>query len=212
MLHIVASMECHLSGGRCGAAGHRAGNGIARRNGGPWARRPWTDCRRKRSTNRASAHLRTGRCQWPQHVVPFGSAAKPDRRAQHPCGRASHATHEFSERAIYRFTEPEVAWVGLSEDAARKHSNQVSVARYDYRTDSRAQIFGETNGFIQLIFGTGTSRLLGAQVAGMDAAHLIAPLALAVQQGSTAETLTGVPFPHPMIAEGINRAARDFCP
>ena len=66
---------------------------------------------------------------------------------------------------------------------------------------------------IKLVFDTGTSRLLGAQVAGMDAAHPIAPLALAVQQESTAEILAGVPFPHPRIAEGIiDRAARDFCP
>ncbi|MHB8303960.1 MAG: dihydrolipoyl dehydrogenase [Acidobacteriaceae bacterium] len=144
----------------------------------------------------------------------FHSAVQQSRIAAHNILAGGQATQRMNFLSVpfTVFTEPEVAWVGLSEDAARKHFDQVGAARYDYRTDSRAQIFGETNGFIQLVFDTGTSRLLGAQVAGMDAAHLIAPLALAVQQGSTAKTLTSVPFPHPMIAEGINRAARDFCP
>jgi len=144
----------------------------------------------------------------------FHSAVQQSRIAAHNILAGGQATQRMNFLSVpfTVFTEPEVAWVGLSEDLAKKQFGQVSVTRYDYRTDSRAQIFGETNGFIKLIFNTGTSRLIGAQVAGMDAAHLIAPLALAIQQEVTAETLTSVPFPHPTIAEGINSAARDFCP
>jgi dihydrolipoamide dehydrogenase len=144
----------------------------------------------------------------------FHSAVQQSRIAAHNILAGGQATQRMNFQSVpfTVFTEPEAAWVGLAEDAAKKHSDHVSVTRYDYRNDSRAQIFGETNGFIKLIFDTGTSRLIGAQVAGMDAAHLIAPLALAVQQGASADTLTSIPFPHPMIAEGINSAARGFRP
>jgi dihydrolipoamide dehydrogenase len=65
-------------------------------------------------------------------------------------------------------------------------------------------------GFIRLIFASQTSRLLGAQTVGLDAAQIIAPLTLAVNQGLGAAALTEVVFPHPMIQEGINKAARQF--
>ena len=110
------------------------------------------------------------------------------------------------------FTEPELAGVGLTEAQARDRYGAVEVVRYDYATDGRAQIFGETQGFIKLVFESHTSRLLGAQIAGLDAAQLIPPLALAVSQGLGAAALTSVVFPHPMISEGINKAARKFRP
>lgn len=110
------------------------------------------------------------------------------------------------------FTDPELAWVGLDADAARRQGLEVSVVRYEYQTDSRAQIFAATDGFIKLVFDKATSRLVGAQIAGMDAAHVIAPLALAVEEESTAYALTNMVFPHPMITEGINKAARKFYP
>ncbi len=110
------------------------------------------------------------------------------------------------------FTEPELAGVGLTEAQARDRCGAVEVVRYDYATDGRAQIFGETQGFIKLVFESRTSRLLGAQIAGLDAAQLIPPLALAVSQGLGAAALTNVAFPHPMISEGINKAARKFRP
>ena len=50
--------------------------------------------------------------------------------------------------------------------------------------------------------------MIGAQIAGLDAAHVIAPLALAVHTGTTAATLSLMAFPHPMVSEGINKAAR----
>jgi dihydrolipoamide dehydrogenase len=110
------------------------------------------------------------------------------------------------------FTEPEVATVGLTEAQARDRFGSVEAVRYLYKVDSRAQIFDQTQGFIKMIFELGTSRLLGAQVAGLDAVHLIAPLTLAVNRHLTAGELTEVVFPHPMISEGINKAVRAFRP
>jgi dihydrolipoamide dehydrogenase len=110
------------------------------------------------------------------------------------------------------FTEPEIAWVGLDEPAAIAAGLAVATTRYDYLTDSRAQIYDETDGFIKLVFDTSTGVLVGAQIAGLDAAQVIAPLALAVHERTTATTLGDMVFPHPMITEGINKAARRFRP
>jgi dihydrolipoamide dehydrogenase len=106
------------------------------------------------------------------------------------------------------FTEPEAAHVGLTEHQGSERFGDVEVTRYDYRVDARAQILDETDGFIKLVWDPHSTRLAGAQILGADAAQLIAPLALAVHSGSSAATLAEVAFPHPMISEGINKAAR----
>ena len=106
------------------------------------------------------------------------------------------------------FTEPEVAWVGLTEEAAARQNIGTVASTYDFRTDSRAQIFDEMEGFLKLVFARRTGSLIGAQIAGLDAAHVIAPLGLAVHTGTTAATLSFMAFPHPMVTEGINKAAR----
>ena len=61
---------------------------------------------------------------------------------------------------------------------------------------------------MKLVFDAHSGRLLGAQVAGVDAAQVIAPLALALNEGLDARALAEVAFPHPMISEGINKVAR----
>ena len=117
---------------------------------------------------------------------------------------------DFASVPFTVFSEPEAAWVGLTEQQARERHGCIEIAGYDYAVEARAQIFDEMQGFIRLIFECQTSRLLGAQVVGLDAAQIIAPLALAVNQGLGAVALTEVVFPHPMIQEGINKAARQF--
>ncbi len=117
---------------------------------------------------------------------------------------------DFESVPFTVFTEPEVAWVGLTEQQAREHYGCIEIAHYDYAVEPRAQIFDEMQGFIRLIFACQTSRLVGAQIVGLDDAQIIAPLAFAVNQGLGAVALTEVVFPHPMIVEGINKAARQF--
>ncbi|CAB4243916.1 FAD-dependent pyridine nucleotide-disulfide oxidoreductase [Methylacidimicrobium sp. AP8] len=118
-----------------------------------------------------------------------------------------HQAMDFRSVPFTVFTEPEAAWVGLTEAEAEREGLETFGATYPYRSDTRAQIFDE-DGFLKLLFERKTGRLIGAQIAGMDAAQLIAPLALAVRQGATAETLSYMAFPHPMLSEGINHAAR----
>ncbi|QSR84849.1 dihydrolipoyl dehydrogenase [Methylacidimicrobium sp. B4] len=116
-------------------------------------------------------------------------------------------TVDFQSVPFTVFTEPEVAWVGQTEAEAAQENVPTVASTYSYRTDSRAQIFDE-DGLIELVFEKKTGRLIGAQIAGIEAAQLIAPLALAVRAGTTAGTLSYMAFPHPMISEGINHAAR----
>lgn len=144
----------------------------------------------------------------------FHSAVRQSLVAAHNILAGGQVVDRMNYRSVpfTVFTDPELAWVGLNEVQALKAGLDISVVRYDYITDSRAQIYDAMDGFIKLVFDNGTQRLLGAQIAGLDAAQVIAPLALAVEEETTAITLTSMVFPHPMITEGINKAARKFCP
>lgn len=115
---------------------------------------------------------------------------------------------DFSSVPFTVFTDPELASVGLTQAQASERFGDVAVGTYDYARDARAQILGQTTGYLKLIFDAHNARLLGAQVAGVDAAQLIAPLALALASGLGARALAETPFPHPMLSEGINNAAR----
>ena len=141
----------------------------------------------------------------------FHSAVRQSRVAAHAILAGGQPVDAMNFEAVPMtvFTEPEAAHVGLTEAQAAKRFGDVDVTHYDYREDARAQILDETEGFVKLVFDGHSGRLAGAQVLGVDAAHLIAPLALAVHAGLGAAALAEVAFPHPMISEGINKAARD---
>jgi dihydrolipoamide dehydrogenase len=146
----------------------------------------------------------------------FHSAVRQSLVAAHCIAAGGQAVDRMHFAAVPMtvFAEPELAHVGLTATQAEAAygAAAVAVARYDYAGDARAQIYGETGGFIKLVFDRRTARLLGGQIAGIDAAQLIAPLALAVEQGLGAAALAATAFPHPMISEGIARAARAFRP
>jgi dihydrolipoamide dehydrogenase len=146
----------------------------------------------------------------------FHSAVRQSLVAAHCIAAGGQAVDRMHFGAVPMtvFTEPELAHVGLTAAQAETAfgADTVAVTRYDYAGDSRAQIYGETRGFIKLVFDRREARLLGGQIAGMDAAQLIAPLALALEQGLGAAALASTAFPHPMIGEGIAQAARAFRP
>jgi dihydrolipoamide dehydrogenase len=146
----------------------------------------------------------------------FHSAVRQSLVAAHCIAAGGQAVDRMRFDAVPMtvFTEPELAHVGQTATQAesRLGAGAVAVSRYDFAQDARAQIYGDTQGFIKLVFCRADGRLLGAQIAGMDAAQLIAPLALALEQGLTAGALADTVFPHPMLSEGINKAARTFRP
>ena len=146
----------------------------------------------------------------------FHSAVRQSLVAAHCIAAGGQAVDRMRFDAVPMtvFTEPELAHVGqtAAQAEAAFGAGAVAVTRYDYAHDARAQIYGQTQGFIKLVFRRADARLLGAQIAGMDAAQLIAPLALALEQRLTAGALADTVFPHPMLSEGINKAARALRP
>lgn len=146
----------------------------------------------------------------------FHSAVRQSLVAGHCIAAGGQAVDRMHFDAVPMtvFTEPELAHTGLTaaQAEAALGASEVAVTRYDYAQDSRAQIYGETQGFIKLVFSRKDARLLGAQIAGMDAAQLIAPLALALECNLDAHALAATSFPHPMLSEGINNAAQAFRP
>ncbi|MHB8252860.1 MAG: dihydrolipoyl dehydrogenase [Acidiferrobacter sp.] len=106
------------------------------------------------------------------------------------------------------FTLPAASFVGLSQASGAALGVALIETAYNFREDSRAQIFGETAGGIHLFFEPGNLRLRGGWVVGIDAANLIGEIGQAVANGLTAHQLARFPDQHPMASEGIGQAAR----
>lgn len=140
----------------------------------------------------------------------FHSAVRQSLVAAHAILAGGQPADRFNFDAVPMtvFAEPEAAEVGLGEQSAAERFPAIEVARYDYGGDARAQIRQDTSGFIKLVVESYSGRLLGAQILGIDAAHLIAPLAQAVAGGQSVRDLASTAFPHPMLSEGIATAAR----
>ena len=108
------------------------------------------------------------------------------------------------------FTDPELAWCGLSETEAKLSGQAVKALRYPWAASSRAQTLGQTDGLTKLLFDPQTDRLLGMGVVGPHAGELIAEGALAVESAATARDLAHVVHPHPTLSETIMEAAEMY--
>lgn len=108
------------------------------------------------------------------------------------------------------FTLPAAAYVGMTKAGAEKMNIRLVEAAYEFKEDSRAQIFGETGGGIRLFFVPGSLRLVGGWVVGIDAGNLIGEIGIACANGLTARQLSAYADQHPMAAEGIGKAARSL--
>jgi len=106
------------------------------------------------------------------------------------------------------YTLPQVAWVGLWKDQAVAKGFDVETRRYDLSLDSRAQIDGFAEGWMEIVVERGSQRILGAQVIGEDADMLIGELALAVGERLTTYDLARLSQPHPTQLEQITSLMR----
>lgn len=105
------------------------------------------------------------------------------------------------------FTAPEIASVGLTEEACEKQGISYKVSRFDYEGNGKALTLGEPGGFIKLLCEKETGKLLGGTIIGADASSLIAALTVAMKNGVTAEEISETIFAHPTTAEVIHEAA-----
>ena len=126
-------------------------------------------------------------------------------------------TNALGERRIsadYRaipacvYTEPEIAYVGLSEAQARAARHEVRVGQFPFSALGRAMVLGETDGFVKVV-ADADGYLLGVAVLGPRATDLIAEAALALNVGITAAELSHVVHAHPTLPEAIAEAALD---
>jgi dihydrolipoamide dehydrogenase len=108
------------------------------------------------------------------------------------------------------FTDPEIAWCGLTEAEAKAKGIEVSVAKFPWGASGRAMTFDRIDGLTKLIIDPETERLLGAGIVGHGAGELIAECVLAVEMGATAKDLALSVHPHPTLSETVMEAAEVF--
>ncbi len=118
----------------------------------------------------------------------------------------------FAPRAIPAvvFTDPEVAWCGLTETQAWKDGRGVRVARFPWGASGRAMTLDRPEGVTKLLIDPGTEQVLGVGIAGVGAGELIAEGVLAIEQGVRASELAHAIHPHPTLSETMGEAAEAF--
>jgi dihydrolipoamide dehydrogenase len=123
-------------------------------------------------------------------------------------GMKSH----FDARVVpsVAYTDPEIAWVGLTEDEAKKNGVAIGVAKFPWAASGRAIANARDEGFTKVIFDAETHRCVGGGIVGLGAGDLISELALAVEMGADATDIGKTIHPHPTTAESIGMAAEVF--
>jgi dihydrolipoamide dehydrogenase len=108
------------------------------------------------------------------------------------------------------FTDPEVAWCGLTEIEAKQRGLTVEVAKFPWGASGRALTFDRPDGLTKLIIDPQTERILGVGMVGHGAGELIAEGVVAVEMGATARDLALSVHPHPTLSETVMEAAEVF--
>lgn len=151
-----------------------------------------------------------------QHIFAIGDVAGEPMLAH-------KATHEgkvavevilgepaaFEPRAIPAvvFTDPEIAWCGLTESDARRQKLQVKTARFPWGASGRAMTLGRTEGLTKLLVEPESDRVLGVGIAGDGAGELIGEAVLAIEMGASAKDLGMIIHAHPTLTETLGEAA-----
>ena len=118
----------------------------------------------------------------------------------------------FDARAIPAivYTDPQVAWAGLTEETATKEGRKVSIERYPWKFSSRAVTMGATDGLTKILIDPETGRILGLGICGRNTEGMIAEGVLAIEMGSLAQDLSLSIHPHPTLSETVGEAADIF--
>jgi dihydrolipoamide dehydrogenase len=150
------------------------------------------------------------------HIFAIGDVAGPPmlaHKATHEGKVAAEvaAGHKsyFDARAIpsVAYTDPEVAWTGLTETAAKEQGIAVERAAFPWAASGRSLSIGRDEGFTKLLFDPQTHRLLGGGIVGTNAGELIAEVTLAVEMGADAADIGLTVHAHPTLSESVAFAA-----
>lgn len=105
------------------------------------------------------------------------------------------------------YSEPSVAWSGLTEEEAKKRGYEVKIGRFDMARSSKAGILGKKRGFIKFVTDAKYGEILGVHIIGPDATELLAEPAFAMQMEATIDDIASTIHAHPTLYEGIYEAA-----
>jgi dihydrolipoamide dehydrogenase len=108
------------------------------------------------------------------------------------------------------FTDPEIAWCGLTETQAQKESREIKVAKFPWGASGRAMTIDRTEGMTKLLLDPQTERVLGVGIVGAGAGELIAEGVLAIEMGALARDVALTIHPHPTLSETIMESAEVF--
>ena len=123
-------------------------------------------------------------------------------------GQKSH----FDARVIpsVAYTDPEVAWVGVTEREAKEKGLKIGVGKFPWVASGRAIGIDRTEGFTKLLFDEETHRVVGGAIVGPHAGDLISEVALAIEMGSEAADIGLTIHPHPTLSESVGMAAEIY--
>ena len=105
------------------------------------------------------------------------------------------------------FTDPEIAWCGLTESEAKAQGVPIQVKKMQWVASGRAVSIGRTDGLTKIVFCPETQRVLGVGIAGVHAGEMIAEGVLAIEMGAVATDLAETIHPHPTLSETIGDVA-----
>lgn len=108
------------------------------------------------------------------------------------------------------FTDPELAWCGVSEAEARAKGMEIDVAKFSWGASGRALTFDRTDGLTKLVVDLATERVIGVGMVGHGAGELIAEGVVAIEMGATVRDLAETVHPHPTLSETIMEAAEVY--
>ena len=105
------------------------------------------------------------------------------------------------------YTDPEIAWVGLTEDDAKKNGRKIRKGLFPWSASGRAIANGRDEGFTKLLFDEDTHRIVGGGIVGTHAGDLIGEITLAIEMGADAVDIGKTIHPHPTLGESMGMAA-----
>jgi dihydrolipoamide dehydrogenase len=153
------------------------------------------------------------------HIYAIGDVAGPPMLA-HKAVHEAHVAAEAAagERSFFdarvipsvAYTDPEIAWVGLTEDEAAAQGIKVDKGLFPWAASGRAIANGRDEGFTKLLFDATTHRVVGGGIVGTHAGDLVSEIALAIEMGADAVDIGKTIHPHPTLSESVGFSAEVF--
>jgi len=131
----------------------------------------------------------------------------------HVAAEAAHGEKAYFDAKVIpsvAYTDPEVAWAGLTEDEAKAKGIKVEKGHFPWAASGRAVANGRAEGFTKLLFDAETHRIVGGTIVGTNAGDMIGEIALAIEMGADGVDIGKTIHPHPTLGESIGMAAEAY--